>query len=160
MWMPWELTRVGGSASWTSCDYPSPPRVSRLSEPHWVRTQGHQATLLGLLSWETRRVFSSHLFHQYVRRKKNAPARPSVWKKEHQVEMIQGNWVPNVKVTSSQQTYSSSCVIWITLRRMAPCDGSWFPTLWSKRSSSCSIETVRTLPHAFLTLHMDVDQAY
>lgn len=52
--------------------------------------------------------------------------------KEHQIEMNQGNWVPNVKVTSSQQTYSSSCVIWVTLGRMTPCDGSWFPTCWSK----------------------------
>lgn len=36
--------------------------------------------------------------------KKYAPAHPSVWEKEHQVEMNQGNWVPNVKVTSSQWT--------------------------------------------------------
>lgn len=66
------------------------------------------------------------------KKKRYAPAHPSVWEKEHQVETNQGNWVPNVKVTSSQWTYSSSCVIWVTLGRLALRDGSWFPTLWSK----------------------------
>lgn len=61
---------------WTSCDYPSPPRASRLSEPHWVRTQGHHATLLGLLWWDTTRVFGIHLFHRNVRRKKKDMLQP------------------------------------------------------------------------------------
>lgn len=43
--------------------------------------------------------------------KKHALANPHVWEKENQEEMTPGNWVHDMKMTSTEQTYPSSWVI-------------------------------------------------
>lgn len=139
---------------WTSCNRSSPPCTSRSSEPHWVWTQGHHATLLCLFSLDTRRVSGSYLLHPNFRRKKTCSSQSSCLGKRKP----RRNDSRQLGTRYENDFYRTDIPQLLGYLSDFGEDGSmWWelvPTLWSKQKSSCSLKTTYTLPHAFLTLHM------